>query len=92
MAIGILATGSFLPDHVVTNDDLAQVVQTSDAWVTARTGIRERRRADPRHHSSDLGHRAALAALDDGGLAPDQLDALVVATSSPDQIQPSTAC
>ncbi|MFF4173283.1 3-oxoacyl-ACP synthase III family protein [Streptomyces sp. NPDC001744] len=92
MAIGILATGSYLPDHVVTNDDLAQVVPTSDAWVTSRTGIRQRRRADPGQHTSDLGHRAALAALDDGGLAPDQLDALVVATSSPDQIQPSTAC
>lgn len=92
MAIGILATGSYLPDHVVTNDDLARVVDTSDAWVTSRTGIRQRRRAHPRQTTSDLGHHAAVAALRNGGLAADQLDALVVATSSPDQIQPSTAC
>ncbi|AOT61317.1 MULTISPECIES: 3-oxoacyl-ACP synthase III family protein [Streptomyces] len=92
MAIGILATGSYLPDHIVTNDDLARTVDTSDAWVTSRTGIRQRRRARPDETTSDLGHRAAVAALHNGGLTVDQVDALVVATSSPDRIQPSTAC
>ncbi|MCX4409534.1 MULTISPECIES: 3-oxoacyl-ACP synthase III family protein [unclassified Streptomyces] len=92
MNIGILATGSYLPETVVTNDDLAARVDTSDAWVTSRTGIRERRLADPGHASSDLGRLAALAALADGNLSVDQIDALVVATSSPDRIQPSTAC
>ncbi|MGF1344611.1 3-oxoacyl-ACP synthase III family protein [Streptomyces flavovirens] len=92
MAIGIVATGSYLPDHIVTNDDLARTVETSDAWVTSRTGIRRRRRAHAEQTTSDLGHRAALAALRDHDITAEQLDALVVATSSPDQIQPSTAC
>lgn len=92
MAIGIVATGSYLPDHIVTNDDLARTVDTSDTWITSRTGIRERRRAHEDQSTSDLGRLAALAALRDHDIAAEQLDALVVATSSPDQIQPSTAC
>ncbi|MGW2839449.1 3-oxoacyl-ACP synthase III family protein [Streptomyces sp. NPDC001493] len=92
MAIGIVATGSYLPDHIVTNDDLARTVDTSDTWITSRTGIRERRRAHEDQSTSDLGRLAALAALRDHDMAAEQLDALVVATSSPDQIQPSTAC
>ncbi|MGW1464318.1 3-oxoacyl-ACP synthase III family protein [Streptomyces sp. NPDC002308] len=92
MAIGIVATGSYLPDHIVTNDDLARTVDTSDTWITSRTGIRERRRAHEDQSTSDLGRLAALAALRDHDIAAEQLDALIVATSSPDQIQPSTAC
>ncbi|MGW2277231.1 3-oxoacyl-ACP synthase III family protein [Streptomyces sp. NPDC001770] len=92
MAIGIVATGSYLPDHIVTNEDLARTVETSDAWITSRTGIRERRRAHEDQSTSDLGRLAALAALRDHDIAAEQLDALVVATSSPDRIQPSTAC
>ncbi|MGW7313838.1 3-oxoacyl-ACP synthase III family protein [Streptomyces sp. NPDC054854] len=92
MPTGILATGSYVPERVVTNDELSRTVDTTDAWITARTGIRQRRRASPQQTTSDLGHQAAMAALENGGIRADQLDALVVATSTPDQIQPSTSC
>jgi 3-oxoacyl-[acyl-carrier-protein] synthase-3 len=91
MNIGIVATGSHLPETVVTNDDLARRVDTSDAWVTSRTGIRERRLAGPGLASSDLGRLAALDALRRARLSPEHIDAVVVATSSPDRVQPSTA-
>ncbi|MET8680902.1 beta-ketoacyl-ACP synthase III [Streptomyces sp. NPDC004647] len=92
MAIGISSTGAFLPDRVVTNHELENVVDTSDAWIVSRTGIRERRRADEDASSSDLGAAAAQRALQTAGLGPEQVDGLIVATSSPDYIQPSTAC
>ncbi|MCX5265952.1 3-oxoacyl-ACP synthase III family protein [Streptomyces sp. NBC_00199] len=91
MAVGIIGTGSYLPEHVVTNDDLAASVDTSDEWVIAHTGIKERRRAAAGEVTSDLGQRAARNSLEQAGLSLDQVDALVVATSSPDKIQPSTA-
>lgn len=92
MAIGIRSTGSYLPQRVVTNDELAAQVDTSDAWIVARTGIRTRRRAAPGTASSDLGAAAAQRALAKAGLSPHQVDGLVVATSSPDWVQPATAC
>lgn len=91
MAIGIIATGSYLPETVVTNDDLARRVDTSDAWITTRTGIRERRLAAPHQASSDLGAHAARDALRRAGTGGDGIDVLVAATSSPDRVQPSTA-
>ncbi|SES33217.1 3-oxoacyl-ACP synthase III family protein [Lentzea albida] len=92
MAIGILSTGSFLPRRVVTNKELESVVDTTDAWIVSRTGIRERRRAEDGAASSDLGTIAGMRALHSGGLSQLQIDGLVVATSSPDHIQPATAC
>ena len=92
MAIGILGTGSYLPERVVTNDELAAHLDTTDAWIVARTGIRTRRRAEPGTASSDLGARAALCALEGAGLTRDEVDGLLVATSSPDWVQPATAC
>ncbi|MFF9198383.1 3-oxoacyl-ACP synthase III family protein [Streptomyces sp. NPDC014779] len=92
MGIGIRATGSFLPERVVTNQELEAVVDTTDAWIVARTGIRERRRADDGTVSSDLGAAAGRRALTRAGLRSEQVDGLIVATSSPDYVQPATAC
>jgi 3-oxoacyl-[acyl-carrier-protein] synthase-3 len=92
VAIGIRSTGSFLPARTVTNHELESLVDTTDAWIVARTGIRERRQADEGVLSSDLGATAARHALRAANLGPEQIDGLIVATSSPDYIQPATAC
>ncbi|PKQ21228.1 MAG: 3-oxoacyl-ACP synthase [Actinobacteria bacterium HGW-Actinobacteria-6] len=88
----ITGVGAFLPERIVTNDDLATMVETSDEWIRTRTGIRERRFVSEGETTSDLGAGAALAALADAGLEPSDIDLLVVGTSSPDMIMPSTAC
>ncbi|MCE5191658.1 MAG: ketoacyl-ACP synthase III [Actinomycetia bacterium] len=88
----ITGVGAYVPERVVTNDDMATMVETSDEWIRSRTGIRERRIASADEASSDLGARAAQAALEDAGLAPNDIDLLVVGTSSPDMVMPSTAC
>lgn len=92
MATGIRGTGSYLPDRVVANDDLSAIVDTSDEWIVAHTGIRERRRAADRTTTSELGAAAGIRALQAANVAPEQVDAIIMATSSPDQIQPATAC
>lgn len=89
--VTISGLGIFLPDTVVTNDDLAAVLDTSDEWVRQRTGIRERRLADPGLSSSDLGIPAGRAALADAGLSPDDVGLVITASISPDQIMPATA-
>lgn len=88
---GIVGLGGALPDVVVTNDDWATTLDTSDEWITSRTGIRERRRAPASHATSDLAAQAARAALTDAGIAADELGAVVVATTSPDHLLPQTA-
>jgi 3-oxoacyl-[acyl-carrier-protein] synthase-3 len=88
----IVGTGSYLPAHVVTNQDLAKRVDTSDAWIRARTGIRERRIAAPGEATSDLAAHAARGALAAAGIAPADVDLVIVATTTPDQVFPSTAC
>jgi len=88
----IAGTGSFLPPTVLTNDELAQRMDTSDAWIQERTGIRQRHIADKSQASSDLALEASRRALSAAGLAADQLDLIVVATSTPDYVFPSTAC
>jgi 3-oxoacyl-[acyl-carrier-protein] synthase III len=88
----IVGTGSYLPAQVLTNHEIAQSIDTSDAWIRARTGIRERRIAAPAEQTSDLAERAARAALDAAGIAPDDVDLIVVATTTPDMVFPSTAC
>jgi 3-oxoacyl-[acyl-carrier-protein] synthase-3 len=92
MSVCILGTGSYLPRRVVTNEELAAVMDTSDEWIRQRTGIRERRYADEADSTSGLGASAGRAALDAAGLGPERIDALVVATSSPDYVHPATAC
>ncbi len=88
----IAGTGSYLPANRVTNADLAQRVETSDDWIVARTGIRARHIAADSEQTSDLALAAALAALQAAGLAPADVDLIVVATTTPDMIFPSTAC
>jgi len=87
----IKGCGGYLPERVVTNDDLAKLVDTSDRWITERTGIRERRIAAEGELTSSMGALAARAALDDAGLAPEDIDLIILATSTPDQTFPATA-
>ena len=89
MGIKIVSTGSFLPDRVLTNFDLEKMVETSDEWITARTGIRERRISEG-ETTSDLATEAAVRALE--GRDPQEIDLIVVATATPDAFFPSTAC
>ncbi len=88
----IAGTGSYLPEKVLSNDDLAKMVDTSDEWIAARTGIRERHVAAEGETTSDLGYQAALRALEAAGVVADELDLIVVGTTTPDLIFPSTAC
>jgi 3-oxoacyl-[acyl-carrier-protein] synthase-3 len=87
----VKGVGGYLPDRIVTNQDLAQIVDTSDEWITARTGIRERRIAADGELTSAMGLAAARAALADAGLEPSDIDLIVLATSTPDQTFPATA-
>ena len=88
----IVGTGSHLPGRAVTNDELAERVDTNDEWVRSRTGIRQRYLAEPHETSSDLALPASRAALAAAGVAPSEIDLIVLATSTPDFIFPSTAC
>jgi 3-oxoacyl-[acyl-carrier-protein] synthase III len=88
----ILGTGSYAPDRILTNEDLAKMVDTSDEWIVARSGIRERRIAAADQATSDLAVLAAQRALEDAGVAASEIDLLVVATVTPDLPMPSTAC
>ena len=85
--------GAYVPSKVVTNDDLAKIVDTSDEWITKRTGIKERRFAAENEVTSDLATNAARVAIERAGLSADDIDAIIVATISPDFLcMPSTAC
>jgi 3-oxoacyl-[acyl-carrier-protein] synthase-3 len=88
----IVGTGSYLPRRVMTNEDFARRLETSDAWIRERTGIRQRHIADESQASSDLALEASREALAAAGLEASRLDLIVVATSTPDYIFPSTAC
>ena len=88
----ILGTGSYLPDRILTNADLEKLVETNDQWIVDRTGIRERHIAAEGEFTSDLATQAARAALESAGLAIDDIDLLLVATTTPDLVFPSTAC
>ena len=88
----IAGTGSYLPAQVLTNQDLARRLDTNDAWIRARTGIRERRIAAPDEQTSDLALHAARAALTAARIAPGDVDLIIVATTTPDIVFPSTAC
>ena len=88
----IVGTGSYLPAHVLTNEELAGRVDTSDEWIRTRTGIRERRIAAAEEQTSDLAEHASRAALLAAGVAPADVDLIVVATTTPDRLFPSTAC
>jgi 3-oxoacyl-[acyl-carrier-protein] synthase-3 len=87
----VAGCGAYLPARVMTNDDLARMIDTSDAWITERTGIRQRHIAADGELTSDLAVRAAERALADGGVEPSEVDLIVVATSTPDETFPATA-
>ena len=89
---GILGVGAYLPEKVMTNFDLEKMVDTSNEWIVERTGIRERRIADPETATSDMSVQAARAALADAGVKAEELDLVIVATATPDYPFPSTAC
>ena len=88
----IAGTGRYLPARVVTNDELARSVETSDEWIRTRTGITQRHIAADGEQTSDLALAAALPALAAAGIAPADVDLIIVATTTPDMIFPSTAC
>jgi 3-oxoacyl-[acyl-carrier-protein] synthase-3 len=87
----IKGVGGYLPERVLTNEDLAKLVDTSDRWITERTGIKERRIAAEGELTSAMGARAALAALADAQMAPEDIDLIILATSTPDQTFPASA-
>lgn len=91
-AVGILGMGHYVPEKILTNFDLEKMVETSDQWITERTGIKQRHIAAPEEATSDLCYNAAIIALKDAGVAPEELDLVIVATASPDHVFPSTAC
>jgi 3-oxoacyl-[acyl-carrier-protein] synthase-3 len=88
----IAGTGSYLPEKVLTNDDLAKFVDTSDEWITSRTGIRERHVAAEGETTGDLAYHASVRALEAAGVEASELDLIVLGTTTPDLIFPSTAC
>ena len=90
--VSVIGTGSYLPERILHNADLEKLVETSDDWITSRTGIKERRIAAEGENTSDLAAKAALAALENARITADQIDLILVATVTPDMFFPSTAC
>ncbi|MDH5394739.1 MAG: ketoacyl-ACP synthase III [Gammaproteobacteria bacterium] len=88
----ITGTGGYLPEKVVTNADLEKIVDTTDAWITERTGIKKRHLVVDGETTCDLAEKAAIGAIEAAGLTKDDIDLIVVATTTPDRIFPSTAC
>lgn len=90
--VGIVGVGKYLPKRVLTNADLERMVDTSDEWITTRTGIKERRLAAKNEAASDLAIKASQEALKDAGIAPQELDLIIAATITPDMQFPSVSC
>jgi len=88
----ITGTGSYLPDEILTNADLEKMVDTTDEWIVTRTGIRERHIAADGQPVSDLAYQASLKAIEAAGIDKNKIDLIIVATTTPDRIFPSTAC
>ncbi|HCC21149.1 MAG TPA: 3-oxoacyl-ACP synthase [Verrucomicrobiales bacterium] len=90
--VTIAGTGSYLPKRILTNDDLAKIVDTSNEWITSRTGIKERRIAADDEFTSDMATKAGQKALDQAGIAYEDVQLIIVATITPDTPTPATAC
>ena len=88
----ISGVGSYVPERILTNADLEKLVDTTDEWITSRTGIKERRQAAKDEFTSDMGARAALSAMQKAGVTAEQIDLIILATITPDMPFPSTAC
>jgi 3-oxoacyl-[acyl-carrier-protein] synthase III len=89
---GIIGIGSYLPEKILTNSELEKTVETTDEWISTRTGIKERRIAEKNQCASDLGAQAAKKAIKDAGIDVNDIELIITATISPDMIFPSTAC
>lgn len=92
ISAGILGLGSYVPEKVLTNDDIAKIVDTSHDWIVSRTGIEERRIAGENESTSDMSAIAAKRALEDANLKAEDIDLIILATLTPDMLIPSTAC
>lgn len=90
--VTIAGTGSYLPEKILTNDDLSEFVETSDEWIVTRTGIKERRIAAEGENTSHLGAKAAEKALEQSGITAEEIELIIVATITPDTLTPATAC
>lgn len=90
--VGVIGTGKYVPEKILTNSDLEKMVDTNDEWIVSRTGIRERHIAAPDQATSDLAYEAAVKALETAGMTGGDLDLIIVATITPDSSFPSTAC
>jgi 3-oxoacyl-[acyl-carrier-protein] synthase III len=90
--VSIIGTGSYVPERILTNQELEKMVDTTDQWIQTRTGIRERRIAKDNEATSDMGARAAMAAMEQAKVTPEEIDLIIVATATPDHIFPATAC
>lgn len=90
--VSIIGTGSYVPEKVLTNEDLSRIVDTSDEWITTRTGIKERRVAAKDEDTSDMATKAALKAIEQAKISPIEINLILVATATPDMVFPATAC
>lgn len=90
--VSIVGTGSYTPERILTNADLTRMVDTSDEWITTRTGIKERRIAAEGENTSDMAAKAALKALEQAKVSAADVDLIIVATATPDMLFPATAC
>jgi 3-oxoacyl-[acyl-carrier-protein] synthase-3 len=90
--VSIIGTGSYVPEKILTNEDLSRMVDTSDEWITTRTGIKERRIAAKDEFTSDMATKAALKAIEQANIAAAEIDLILVATATPDMLFPATAC
>ena len=90
--VSIIGTGSYVPERILTNDDLSKMVDTTDEWITTRTGIKERRIAAKDETTSDMATKAALAAMEQAGISGSEIDLILLATATPDMLFPATAC
>src|SRR5881396_3619894 len=90
--VSIIGTGSYVPEKILTNEDLSRMVDTTDEWITTRTGIKERRVAAKDEMTSDMAAKAALNAIEQAKVSPEEIDLLLVATATPDMVFPATAC
>ncbi|MCG7376974.1 ketoacyl-ACP synthase III [Paenibacillus sp. ACRSA] len=90
--VGVIGTGKYVPEKILTNSDLEKMVDTNDEWIVSRTGIKERHIAAPDQATSDLAYEAAIKALESAGMTGSDLDLIIVATITPDSAFPSTAC
>lgn len=90
--VGVIGTGKYVPEKILTNHDMEKMMDTNDEWIVSRTGIRERHIAAPDEATSDLAYEAAKAAAASAGISPSDIELIIVATITPDSAFPSTAC